>query len=246
MLAGLEGVGRVVVVAPATEQSGKGASLTFHHPLHIEKVDHLGVEGYSVTGTPADCVKMALSVLLKKRPDLVLSGINRGSNAGRNALYSGTVGGAIEGALRALPAIAVSCHDYEKPEFHLAEKHVSDLVEYAMKHPLPQGTVLNVNVPNRKSKGLRMARQGRGYFLETPDKREHPHGRHYWWLGGKTANFDEHEESDIRLLDEGWTTAVPLYVEELTHHDELDGRRDHFRDFFRAASNSSKRSRPSS
>lgn len=235
---GLKELADVVVVAPAIEQSGMGLAISARNPLIIEKVHwEEGVDAYSVTGTPADCVKMALHTLLEEAPDFVVSGINRGSNAGRNVLYSGTVGGAIEAALRKIPSMALSCVDFIQPNYEVAKKYVSSLVKYLMAHPLPTGTLLNVNFPlsgSQEVKGLRLGRQGRGYYKENPDKRLHPDGKHYYWLGGQQAEFeDEPEHSDITLLGEGYGVAVPIYIDELTHLHELNQRREHFSEFFK-------------
>ncbi len=234
---GLRGIAEVVIVAPAIEQSGMGLAISVRSPLIVEKVYwEEGVSAYSVTGTPADCIKMALHTVLTEAPDFVISGINRGSNAGRNVLYSGTVGGAIEAALRKIPSMALSCVNYIQPDYEVAKKYVGALMRYLQKHPLPQGTLLNVNFPANvegETKGLRLARQGKGYYKENPDKRLHPDGKDYYWLGGIQAEFhDEPADSDISFLSQGYIAAVPIYIDELTHHKELEGRREHFSTFF--------------
>lgn len=234
---GLKGIAEVVIVAPAIEQSGMGLAISARNPLIVEKVYwEEGVSAYSVTGTPADCIKMALHTVMNDTPDFVISGINRGSNAGRNVLYSGTVGGAIEAALRKIPSMALSCVDFVQPDYGIAQKYVSSLLKYLMAHPLPHGTLLNVNFPStvdQAIRGVRLARQGRSYYKENPDKRLHPDGKHYYWLGGQQAEFeDEPADSDISLLREGFAAAVPIYIDELTHHRELEERRPHFSRFF--------------
>lgn len=234
---GLQDIAEVVIVAPAIEQSGMGLAISARSPLVVEKVHWAeGVDAYSVTGTPADCVKMALHTVLETAPDFVVSGINRGSNAGRNVLYSGTVGGAIEAALRKIPSMALSCVDFVQPDYETAKKHVAALVQYLQKHPLPAGTLLNVNFPATRGeamKGLRLGRQGRSYYKENPDKRLHPDGKHYYWLGGQQAEFDdEPNDSDISILRAGYGAAVPIYIDELTHHSELQNRVDHFTQLF--------------
>lgn len=226
----------LTVIAPLSEQSGVGASISLRSPLQIQKMQWQDApKVYAVNGTPADCVKLALSVVLDDRPDLIVSGINRGSNAGRNVLYSGTIGGVIEGVLRNIPGMAVSCLDYDKPNFSLARDHVVLLSEYLLEHPLPAGTLLNVNVPSSgcESKGICIARQGRGYWIEDPHKREHPDGYSYYWLGGKHPECEEGKDSDITLLSEGYITAVPIYVDELTHHEEFVKRKDTFAHFLK-------------
>lgn len=229
----------VTIVAPLSEQSGVGVGISLRKPLQIQKIEWLDdANAYAVNGTPADCVKMAISVLLESKPDLIVSGINKGSNAGRNLLYSGTVGGVIEGILRDIPGLAVSCVDFFNPNFQLARNTVGIFVDYLLENPLPRGTLLNVNIPSlsRPLKGIRFARQGRGYWIEDPSKRVHPDGYSYYWLGGKHPDHIEEEDSDVALLDEGYITAVPAYVDELTHHREFMLRKDKFNEIYGALS----------
>ncbi len=233
----LKDIANVTVVAPAQEQSATSLSITLRNPLMIQKMNwEDGDSIHSVTGTPADCVKMGVSVVLKQKPNLIVSGINRGTNAGRNLLYSGTVAGCIEGALHGIPAIAFSCFDYWDTDYSIAEKHVPNVVKHALDHPLPRGTLLNVNFPSQeheKIKGYRMARQGRGYWRENPTERSHPAENHtYYWLGARLEKFDEHKDSDIALLHEGYITAVPIHVDELTDHEQISARSESFEKLF--------------
>lgn len=225
----------VSIVAPSSEKSGAGLGITLRDPLHVQKVAwDKKTPAWKVTGTPADCVRMGLSVILEHKPDLIVSGINRGSNSGRNVLYSGTVGGAIEGVLRNVPGIAFSCEDFDNPDYALAEKYVLSLVNYMLAHPLPRGTLMNVNFPTSSEiKGLKMASQGRGFWVESPDQRMHPEGRPYYWLGGKWHHQDEHEDSDVALLKQGYITAVPIHVDQLTDHGTLQARKESFENFHR-------------
>ena len=228
----LEDIATVTVVAPITERSASGMGLTVRHPLHLQE-HHWSEKAriYSVTGTPADCIKMALSVVLDSTPDLVVSGINRGSNAGRNAIYSGTVAGTIEGALRGIPGIAFSCVSSSKPYYDTASRFVPRIVEHVLSTPLNPGTVLNVNVPSRKYEdivGMRVTRQGLGYWIEDPEKRVHPAGEPYYWLGGKLIDHHEDEGRDTDLLEQGYLTATPLHVSELTDYLEVEKRQKSF------------------
>lgn len=235
LFGGLQEHADIFIVAPAAEQSGVGLGITTRAPLYIEKVDWPEqIPAWSVTGTPADCVKMALSVLLDAPPDLIVSGINRGSNAGRNLLYSGTIGGVIEGVLRGIPGIAFSCTSLTYPNFAVAEKHVHQIVRYVLETPLSEGSFLNVNFPSElpQLKGVRLARQGRSYWMEAPDKRHTPHGAPYYWIGSRYASFEEEKDSDMALLLEGYATAVPVHVGELTDHTLLQSRKDHFEKYF--------------
>lgn len=217
----------VAIVAPHTERSGSGLSITWTRPLIIQEVSW-ECPAWSVNGTPADCVKMALSVLVKKQPDMVISGVNRGSNAGRTVLYSGTIGGVIEGALKNIPGIAFSFLDFEVPPLSATKKYIYPIIEHFLKHPLPHGSLLNVNFPyNCKEgiKGFKLSKQGRGCWLESPDRRTHPEGMPYYWLGGKWTSSNEDPESDVYWLDKGYVAGVPIHIGELTDKEVLSRRK---------------------
>jgi 5'-nucleotidase len=233
--AALVEVAEVFVIAPAIEQSGVGMCTTQRKPLHIQQIKwEKNTPAWKVSGTPADCVKLAMSVILDFVPDLIVSGINRGANSGRNVLYSGTVGGVIEGVMRNIPGVAFSCVDYDKPNYEIAAKYVYPVVKYVMEHPLPSGTFLNVNAPDSSQpiKGVKFARQGLGYWTENTDARLHPEGRPYYWLGGKWSHHEEHHESDVHLLKEGYVTAVPINVKEMTDNELFNSRKSHFEELF--------------
>lgn len=218
----------VAIVAPLTEKSGCGMSITWTKPLHIQEVMwENNVAAWSISGTPADCVKMGLAVLLKRKPDCIISGVNRGSNAGRTVLYSGTVGGVIEGALKGIPGIAFSFSDLDPPPLSATKPYIWPLIKHFLGNPLPTGTFLNVNFPyNSKDeiKGFKLARQGMGYWVESPDRRIHPEGAPYYWLGGKWTSSNEHADSDVAWLEAGYVAGVPIHIGELTDHDAF---RDH-------------------
>lgn len=232
----LADIAQVSIVAPEQEQSSTSLAITVRSPLHVRKKSWCNeqTEAWSVSGTPADCIKMALSTLLKERPHFVVSGINRGSNAGRNVLYSGTVAGAIESILQGIPSLAVSCVDYHSPDYHSTKEHLITLVRYFFQYPPPEGTLMNVNFPSkaRGVRGLRLARQGKSFWKENPEKREHPEGAVYYWLGAKEVVFQEDEDSDIYLLDQGYATVVPIHVNELTDNKLFEERRESFKQFF--------------
>jgi 5'-nucleotidase len=217
------------IVAPADDNSGAGTGITLKTPLRIDVVpwEH-GTRAWKVNGKPADCVKLALGTILAEKPDIIVSGINRGSNSGRTVFYSGTVGGVIEGALRKIPGIAFSCDDFQKPDYTAVEKYVLSIVEHVMEHPIPLGTVFNVNFPDlsKPLQGYKFARQGQGFWIDSPDERIHPtEGTPYFWLGGKWEHHDEPHDSDVSLLQKGYITVVPIRVDELTHHDLLDSHK---------------------
>lgn len=229
----LKDIAEVVVVAPLNEQSGSGVGVSFRTPLRIEKIRwNTDAPVWSVNGTPADCVKLGVNVLLKRKPDLIVSGINRGSNAGRNVLYSGTVGGVIEGVLQGIPGVAFSCLDYTNPLYEVAEKHIPYIVKNTLDHSLPLGTLLNVNFPTHDGdniKGIKLTKQGKEFWAEDPIAREHPAEKHsYYWLGVRVATFKEEEDCDISWLEKGYVTAVPIHVDQLTDHQYLNAKRTHF------------------
>lgn len=233
---GLKNFYNVVIVAPAYEQSGVGLSVTLRSPLHIDPVEwEEETPAWKITGTPADCVRLATRVLLKNQPDLIVSGMNKGSNSGRTVLYSGTVGGVIDATMRGIPGIAFSCEDWANPQYHYFEDQVLPITQYLLDNPLPYGTFLNVSFPSNfkdSHKGCRLAKQGLGYFKENPLKGNHPEGRDYYWMGCDWHECDEHEESDVRLLQEGYITVVPIQVSQLTDHDAFLQRKTAFQEHF--------------
>jgi 5'-nucleotidase len=230
----LQDVADIVIVAPAGEQSAVSLSITIRHPLRIERVDwpFVDAEIWSVNGTPADCVKLALSVILPQAPQLIVSGINRGNNAGRNVLYSGTVAAVIEGVMHNIPGIAFSVADYFNPTYAEVESTIPIIIRYILENPLPVGTFLNVNFPKDLQKGLkgiRFTKQGKEYWAENPEQREHPaEACPYYWLGAKLATFQEDSDSDVVWLKEGYATAVPIQISDLTHHDYFEQQRQKF------------------
>lgn len=198
-----------VVVAPATEQSGKGVSVSLPHPRGAQRRTGFPCEAWSVEGTPADCVKMALGKLLPSPPDLIVSGINPGSNAGTFVFYSGTVGGVIEGVLNGVPGIAFSSASISDPQFDRFSPHVAAIVHYATAtHPIPKGTLLNVTFPLARTldmhhqgsvAGIRFTRQGAGSTMPS-----------------------EKTDCDTYWLEHGFITIVPVYIGDLTHNTYLD------------------------
>lgn len=225
----------VSIVAPAAEQSAVGVSITLRNPLHVRQVHWPeNTPAWCITGTPADCIKMGLKVILDHKPDLIISGINRGTNAGRNVIYSGTVGGTIEGIIQGIPGIAFSCLEYHDTNYQKLEQYIPKLIHYVLKHPLPSGTLLNVNFPDstHEIKGFKMTRQGKELWMEDPQLRHHPVEENaYYWLGAKLEQFDEHEESDISWLGKGYIAAAPIHIGELTDLAHLSQAKNHFESF---------------
>ena len=211
----------VTVVAPMVQQSGKGLGITLHQPLKIQ--EHFGFDGikaYKVSGTPADCVKVACSMIAKNTPALIVSGINPGDNSGRNALYSGTVGATIEGAMRGIPGIAFSCLDFDQPPFEAFAKYIPQICDYFIRNQPPFGTVINVNCPLKELgpiQGVKLARQGKSYWSENSTRlQEAPLLDYDHYLGASWQEHEEHDQSDIHLLKKGFITAAVIKIDELT------------------------------
>jgi len=219
-------LGEVVVVAPATEQSAAGHSITLLIPLLVQEVqdDDKNFLGWAVEGRPADCVKLALMELLPWSPDLVVSGLNAGSNAGINVLYSGTVAAAIEGAFYRRTSIAVSL-EYTKPklDFPPAAVLARQVIEQVMAHDPPEGSLFNVNIPSLDKgpiKGIRTMPQAINPYLEEFDRRIDPRGRVYFWTTPSLRTQEPHPDSDVYALAEGYITVTPLHF-DLTHRGLL-------------------------
>ena len=227
----------LAIVAPASEKSGSGVSITWTQPLHIQSIRwEKNTQAWSVSGTPADCVKMALSALLDRKPDMVISGINQGSNSGRTVLYSGTIGGVIEAAYKNVPGIAFSFSDSEIPPLSVTQGYLFPLISHFLNNPLPRRSILNINFPydcKKKINGFKMTTQGKGRWVEAPEKRVHPEGKPYYWLGGKWAPHEEEDpEGDVAWLEKGYITAVPINVGELTDHDAIFAHKERFEERF--------------
>lgn len=207
----------LTVVAPNHEQSAVGHAITMHRPLRVEKVRFLHnprLKGFSVNGTPSDCVKLAVEAILPERPDLVISGINRGSNLGTDVLYSGTVSAAVEAIILGIPGMAVSLTGGDSDDFSIAAAFVRDLVPYLLSQPLPPGTLLNVNVPPgtvSKIRGVRVTRLGRRRYQNIFEERTDPRGRSYYWLAGELVNEPEEENTDVADIAEGYITITPIH-----------------------------------
>jgi len=228
----LKKLGEVIVVAPAGEQSAVGHSITLLTPLLIQEVldDNSQFMGWAVEGRPADCVKLALLELLKdKPPDLIVSGLNAGSNAGINVLYSGTVAAAIEGAFFQRTSIAVSL-EYTKPKplnFPLAAEHARKVIEQITRQNYATGSLFNVNIPSLEKgpiKGIRTVPQNIAAYQETYDRRIDPRGRVYFWSGPDFCCPEPHPDSDVSALGEGYITVTPLQF-NLTDAERLEEMR---------------------
>ena len=225
--------GRVVAVAPSEPQSGRSQAITMYEPLFLEKHrDEPDVEVYSFTGTPVDCVKWAFDhLLLNEKVDLVVSGINHGSNSAINVLYSGTMGAAIEGSFYGCPAIGLSLTDHAADaDFTAAKKYAREIVASVLEggESLGRPLCLNVNVPNialEEIRGVRVCRQCRGIWTEEFFRHEDPRGKPYFWLTGSYTNYEpESDETDEWALAHGYVSVVPVQV-DMTSYAQLAGLR---------------------
>ena len=218
-------LGEVVVVAPDSPQSGMGHAITIGNTLRLSQTDVFGDEivSYKCSGTPADCVKLAKHWVLKERtPDLVVSGINHGSNTSISVLYSGTMSAAVEGAIEGLPSIGFSLCDYASDaDFSHTVDYVQDIARQVLKTGLPKGVALNVNFPpkrNDRLKGIKICRQARAKWQEEFDQRFDPNGRRYFWMAGNFVNFDKGEDNDEWAIANNYVSVVPVQFDMTAHH----------------------------
>jgi 5'-nucleotidase len=216
-------IGDVVVVAPDSPQSGMGHAITVDATLYLEKVNIDGKQPeYSCSGTPADCVKLAVREILDRTPDICVSGINHGSNSSINVIYSGTMSAALEAGIEGIPAIGFSLLDYNwNANFEHCKDFVETITRQVIEHGLPDGVVLNVNLPNlnkKDIKGIKVCRQARANWVEEFDKRTNPMGREYYWLAGKFVNKDNGEDTDEWALANGYVSIVPVQFDLTAHH----------------------------
>jgi 5'-nucleotidase len=217
-------LGRVLIVAPESEQSAIGHAITLYEPIRVRKVSKNGdLYGYGIKGTPADAVKLAVYSLLDRPPDLVISGINDGPNLGINVLYSGTVSAATEAAILGVPAMAVSLGRKKDPPYESAVPYVRVLARKVLENGLPRGIALNVNVPvpqGKEIRGIKLTRQGLNKLGESYADREDPRGHHYYWLSGEVTPERTDEGTDLHALNEGYVSVTPLFY-DLTAHNQV-------------------------
>ena len=207
-------LGEVVIVAPDRPQSGMGHAITVNEPIRCYETELLEeIKAYCCTGTPVDCIKMGLYILDNRLPDLILSGINHGSNVSTNVLYSGTMAAAVEGALEGIPSIGFSLTTYSSnANFNASKKIVKAITKQVLNNSLKRGVCLNVNIPDVKFeliKGIKVCRQGRAFWDDTFDKRTDPLGKDYYWLTGSFSSKEQSSDTDIHYLKENYVTVVP-------------------------------------
>ncbi|MBK6937679.1 MAG: 5'/3'-nucleotidase SurE [Chitinophagaceae bacterium] len=215
-------LGKIVVVAPDKPQSGMGHAITINQPLRLHKLQSIdNVEIWSCTGTPVDCVKLAVDKVLHSKPDLCLSGINHGANHSINVIYSGTMSAAVEAAIESIPSAGFSLLDFRiDADFRGARKYVRIIVEKMLQTKMEKHTVLNVNIPAvapELLKGFKICKQAYAKYDEAFIERNDPHGRHYYWLTGEFVNFDKAKDTDVWALNNNYVSVVPVQF-DLTNY----------------------------
>ncbi|PWB19050.1 5'/3'-nucleotidase SurE [Flavobacterium sp. HTF] len=217
-------IGEVIVVAPDKPQSATGHSITINSTLYLDKIskENDAITEYSCSGTPVDCVKLAVNEILKKKPDLCVSGVNHGSNSSINVIYSGTMSAAVEAGIEGIPAIGFSLLDYDwNADFEPIKSFIKKITLETISNGLPEGVVLNVNFPKLKEKeikGIKVCRQAKALWVEKFDKRKTPFGKDYYWLSGEFINQDKGEDTDEWALENGYISVVPVQFDLTAHH----------------------------
>ncbi|MFC4391791.1 5'/3'-nucleotidase SurE [Flavobacterium quisquiliarum] len=220
----METIGDVIVVAPDKPQSAMGHAITINNTLFLDKIskDDDAIAEYSCSGTPVDCVKLAVNEILKRKPDLCVSGINHGSNSSINVIYSGTMSAAVEAGIEGIQSIGFSLLDFDwNADFEPIKSFVKRITLETLQNKLPPGVVLNVNFPKLKEseiKGIKVCRQAKAYYAQKFDKRQTPFGKDYYWLAGKFINEDQGEDTDEWALANGYVSVVPVQFDLTAHH----------------------------
>lgn len=217
-------IGEVIVVAPDKPQSATGHAITINNTLYLDKIskENDAITEYSCSGTPVDCVKLAVNEILKRKPDLCVSGVNHGSNSSINVIYSGTMSAAVEAGIEGIPAIGFSLLDYDwNADFEPIKSFIKKITLETISNGLPEGVVLNVNFPKLKEKeikGIKVCRQAKAMWVEKFDKRKTPFGKDYYWLSGEFINQDKGEDTDEWALENGYISVVPVQFDLTAHH----------------------------
>ncbi|HVX51378.1 MAG TPA: 5'/3'-nucleotidase SurE [Chitinophagaceae bacterium] len=215
-------LGKIVVVAPDKPQSGMGHAITVGHPLRLHPVHTFeGIEAWQCSGTPVDCVKLAVDKILHRKPDICLSGINHGPNHSINVIYSGTMSAALEASIEGIPSVGFSLLDYNiEADFTGAQKYAAILVPQLLKKKYDKHLCLNVNIPKAPVellKGLKVCRQAYAKYEEKFDERRDPSGKKYYWLTGEFLNFDKGKDTDVWALQNNYVSVVPVEF-DLTYY----------------------------
>ena len=210
----LRPLGEIVIVAPMHEASAIGHALTLRRPLRLEMIAH---NVYSVDGTPTDCVNIAISTVLRRLPELIVSGINKGWNLGDDITYSGTIAGALEAALLGVPGIAVSLERGRTFDFRESARAAALVASAVLQRGLPARTFLNVNVPRGRPKGFRVTVQGRRNHVTKVSERVDPRGQPYFWIEEGQSLWESHDRSDYEAVKEGYISVTPLHPDMTAH-----------------------------
>jgi 5'-nucleotidase len=221
----MRNLGNVLIIAPDKPMSGMGHAVTISSPLRVHKLkEEEGYSEYSCNGTPADCVKLGQKAILGRKPDLIVSGINHGSNSSVNVIYSGTMAAVIEGALENIPAIGFSLDDYTfHADFSKCAPYIESIASKVISEGLPDYTCLNVNIPavnGSPIRGIKVVRQALAFWDEKFDHRRDPHNRDYYWLTGEFKNMDSGEDTDEWALRNNYVAVVPVHF-DLTSHKTI-------------------------
>lgn len=218
-------MGEIIVVAPDSPQSGMGHAITIGKPLRLDEVDvfqDMGIKAWQSSGTPVDCVKLAHDVILHRKPDVCLSGINHGSNAAINVIYSGTMSAAMEAAVEGIPSAGFSLLDFNfDADFSVAKIVVREVTRKMLAERMPENFLLNVNIPKVTEaafKGTKICRQADAHWSENFIKRKDPRGRDYFWMTGKFVNRDRGLDTDIEALENGYASIVPVRIDFTNEH----------------------------
>jgi 5'-nucleotidase len=219
----MKAFGDLLIIAPDKPQSGMGHAITINATLRINCLkEEPGYVEYSCTGTPVDCVKIAVNKLLPRKPDLCVSGINHGANYSINVIYSGTMSAAVEGCIEGIPSVGFSlCNHAHEADFSASAHFVKQIIPQVLSHGLPNGVCLNVNIPDielEKINGIKICRQAKANWVEELDERIDPSGKSYFWLTGTFQNYDEGEDTDVHALDHQYVSIVPVLNDFTAHH----------------------------
>lgn len=223
LIEAMKPLGDLVVIAPDKPQSAMAHAVTIQTPLRLHAIaSEPGYQEFSCNGTPADCVKLGEKVVMRSKPDLIVSGINHGNNASINILYSGTMAAVIEGAMENVPSIGFSINDFShSANFSHCEPIVRKIAVKVLEEGLPEGICLNVNIPilnGTPVSGVKVTRQAKAFWDENFDERTDPHQRHYYWLQGEFVNLDKGEDNDYWAVNNNYVSIVPVQIDLTAHH----------------------------
>ncbi|MBF0553605.1 MAG: 5'/3'-nucleotidase SurE [Nitrospirae bacterium] len=226
----MKGVAEAIIVAPDRERSATSHSLTMHRPLRVTEVKE---NIYAINGTPTDCVTLGIGKILKRPPDLVASGINKGGNLGDDITYSGTVSAAIEGTILGVPSFAISML-WEDGGFHFdtAAEFAKKIARNILDNGLPRDTLLNVNVPNKKTQfieGVKFTKQGKRVYCNSIQEMYDPWGKKHFWIGGGSPSWEEDEKTDFLAVESGYISITPLHL-DLTNYDALNNIKNEWKE----------------